>query len=292
MNVISENEKRRRRKLGFPKGRQVEDGAIEDVRDILGPLSENGTDKTFLIEHLHKIQGRIGYLPVAHLAALAKVMKLSQAEVYEVASFYHRFNVVKETDPIPPAQIIRVCDSIACKIAGAEKVMESLQSGLDPKEISVVRTPCIGACNFAPVATIGQREILHADISDRMEDAMSNDDTSPFIPDYENFAVYNQTGGYDVLRACLQGERSRDDVTQDIDRSGLKGMGGAGFPTARKWRFLENTSKPRILVINADEGEPGTFKDRFCMEAEPHKFCNPASLAMAATRRVRVRPPR
>ena len=116
MNVISENEKRRRRKLGFPKGRQVEDGAIEDVRDILGPLSENGTDKTFLIEHLHKIQGRIGYLPVAHLAALAKIMKLSQAEVYEVASFYHRFNVVKETDSIPPSQIIRVCDSIACKM--------------------------------------------------------------------------------------------------------------------------------------------------------------------------------
>jgi formate dehydrogenase beta subunit len=255
-----------RRPVAHPKGRQVEPGALAEIRELLGDASRR---RDLLIEHLHRIQDRHGHIAARHLAALAEDMRLSQAEVYEVATFYAHFNVVKEGEPLPPPLTLRVCDGIACKMSGAGALIEDVAKALG-SQARVVAAPCVGACDKAPVAVVGQRQVTAAS-TESVKAAVVNGETTYDMPPYRDLDAYWADDGYEVLRQCLDGTRSRDDVIAAIDESGLRGLGGAGFPVARKWRFLLNAPKPRTVIINADEGEPGTFKDRHCFETDPHR---------------------
>jgi formate dehydrogenase len=250
-----------------PKGRQVDPKALQEVQALLGGEPRRAD---FLIEHLHKIQDRYGHLSAAHLAALAKEMKLALAEVYEVATFYHHFDVVKEGEDAPPQLTVRVCDSVACELAGANLLLEKLPSILG-KEVRVIPAPCVGRCESAPVAVVGQNPVLNADVSS-VEKAVKGGKTKCPETPYENLAAYKAKGGYKLLRDCLDGKRSRDEITKIMEDSGLRGLGGAGFPAGRKWRIVSKEPAPRLMAVNIDEGEPGTFKDRWYLERDPHRF--------------------
>ncbi len=260
----------RRKTRAVPKGRQVEPDAHDRVHGLLGgpPLR-----RELLIEYLHRIQDHYRCLSAAHLAALAEMMKLSMTEVYEVASFYAHFDIVKEGEAEPPAHTIRVCDSIACQLAGAEELIAELKAGpaADPGQVRILRAPCMGRCDAAPVAEVGHFHAVHA-TKDRLLEAVANDQTHAQIPDYTDFDAYQQTGGYQLLADCLAGKRAAEDIIAALDDSTLRGLGGAGFPAGRKWRIVREYEGPRLLAVNADEGEPGTFKDRFYLESDPHRF--------------------
>lgn len=251
-----------------PKGRQVEDTALADIRQLLG-TRERRAD--LLIEHLHLIQDTYGHLSSAHLSALADEMRLSQAEVYEVATFYAHFDVVRDGETPPPALTIRVCDSLSCELAGAQQLLSQLREGMDPSRVRVLRAPCMGRCDTAPVLELGHHHIDHA-TPERVEEALAADNTHAHIPDYQRFGEYRHGGGYDRLLALRNGEQSIDEVQDMILAAGLRGMGGAGFPSGKKWSFVRAEQGPRYLAVNGDEGEPGTFKDRFHLEREPHLF--------------------
>ena len=250
-----------------PKGRQLDPNAIDDIRALLGDRSRR---RDLLIEHLHLIQDQYGHLSAAHLAALAGEMKLAMAEVYEVATFYHHFDVVKEDEAAPAALTVRVCDGITCQMNGAQALLTELAGIYGGGDVRVVHAPCVGACDRAPVAVVGQRQIHKADAG-TVGAAIDGGQTTPEIPDYMDLDAYLENDGYVVWRSCLDGVRERERVISTIDQSGLRGLGGAGFPTARKWGFLKDTPKPRLVAVNADEGEPGTFKDRHCLEMLPHQ---------------------
>ncbi|ASP22687.1 NADH-quinone oxidoreductase subunit 1 [Antarctobacter heliothermus] len=250
-----------------PKGRQVEDQAWEEVKALLG---ERARDRDQLIEFLHLIQDAYGHLSAAHLRALAEEMRLSMAEVYEVASFYAHFDIVKEGETPPPALTIRVCDSLSCELAGSEQLRAALEEGMDPAEVRVVRAPCMGRCDTAPVLELGHNHIDHATV-DKVRAAVSAGDTHAHIPEYQGFDAYSSDGGYAVLKD-LRANGDWEVVQETVLSSGLRGLGGAGFPSGRKWGFVRANPGPRYLAVNGDEGEPGTFKDRFHLEREPHVF--------------------
>ena len=251
-----------------PKGRQYEDGALDEVRALLGDTPRN---RDLLIEFLHLIQDKYGHLSAAHLRALAEEMRLAQSEVYEVATFYAHFDVVKEGETPPPALTIRVCDSLSCEMAGSQALQAALEKGLDPKEVRVVRAPCMGRCDTAPVLEIGHNHIDNA-TPEKVAEAIKNGDTHAHTPDYEAFAAYRANGGYKELEALRGGSKTPDAVQQEVLDSGLRGLGGAGFPSGRKWSFVRAEEGPRYLAVNGDEGEPGTFKDRYFLERDPHLF--------------------
>ena len=250
-----------------PKGRQVNDAALADVRDLLGDRPRR---RDLLIEFMHLVQDRFGYLSVRHLHALAEEMKLAQAEVYEVATFYAHFTVVGENESPPPALTIRVCDSLSCELAGASQLKSALEEGLDPSEVRVLRAPCMGRCDTAPALEIGHNHIDHADL-DKVKAAIAADDTHVHMPDYQDLAAYQAEGGYAVL-AELRANGNWEEVQEKVNASGLRGLGGAGFPSGRKWGFVRAAEGPRYLAVNGDEGEPGTFKDRYYLERTPHLF--------------------
>ena len=252
----------------------MDDAALEEVRGLLG-AGERRRD--LLIEYLHQIQDRFGHIQARHLAALAADLRLAQAEVYEVATFYAHFDVVKEGEQAPAPLTVRVCGGIACELAGGGDLHDSLADALDGNA-RIVRAPCLGACHQAPVAVVGRRRIVGAD-NGKVKAAMAAADNEPEIPAYKNFDAYRADGGYDILAACQQGERSREAIIGAVEASGLRGLGGGGFPVARKWRFLLDAPKPRLLVVNADEGEPGTFKDRHCLGTDPHRILEGALIA-------------
>ncbi|NQU58097.1 MAG: NAD(P)H-dependent oxidoreductase subunit E [Rhodospirillales bacterium] len=256
------------------KGRQLDPQALNDVRHLLG---DGPRQKNLLIEYLHLIQDQHGHLSAAHLVALAAELKLSQVEVYEVASFYAHFDVVKEGETPPPALTVRVCDGIACEMAGARELLTSLKEALG-ETIRVQPVPCIGACDTAPALSLGRNRIGNAS-TEIVNQAIADDITETPIPQYTGFDAYRNDGGYAAFEACLSGDKSPEDILQQIEASGLRGLGGAGFPVARKWRFLLDNPKPRIVALNADEGEPGTFKDRHCLETAPHKVLEGALVA-------------
>ncbi len=250
-----------------PKGRQYEDSALEDVKLL---LSGRTLERDLLIEFLHLIQDKYGYLSASHLRALAEEMRLSMAEVYEVATFYAHFDVIKEGQTPPPAMTIRVCDSLSCELAGAHKLKKALEDGLDKMEVRVLRAPCMGRCDTAPVLELGHKHIDHADF-DTVKAAVAASDTHADIPDYETYRSYRESGGYRVLEN-LHESGNWEDVQEDILASGLRGLGGAGFPSGKKWGFVRMNEGPRYLAVNGDEGEPGTFKDRYYLERTPHVF--------------------
>ena len=250
-----------------PKGRQFEDEALNEVKAL---LENRPRQKDLLIEFLHLIQDKYGYLSAQHLCALAEELKISMAEVYEVASFYAHFDIVKEDETPPPKTTIRVCDSLSCELAGAEKLREELKKGLDPKEVRVVRAPCMGRCDAAPTLELGHNHIDRAS-TDKVQAAISEGHFHCSIPEYERFQKYFSLGGYQTL-LNLRLEGNWEDIQNKILASGLRGLGGAGFPSGKKWGFVRMNEGPRFIAVNGDEGEPGTFKDRFYLERTPHLF--------------------
>jgi formate dehydrogenase beta subunit len=257
----------RRRAQRTPKGRQVDPQALKEISALLG---ERERRHDLLIEYLHLIQDRYGYISAAHLAALAQEMRLALAEVYEVATFYSHFDVVKEGENPPPAVTVRVCDSLSCALAGAERLVSELPGKLGPT-VRVVRAPCMGACDRAPVCAVGHVQVMHADAA-KVATAAAKPEHAHAYPTPTPFHTYIRGGGYELLKACLGGERSREDIIKIVSDSGLRGLGGAGFPTGRKWSLVRAEPAPRLFAVNADEGEPGTFKDRFYLERDPHRF--------------------
>jgi formate dehydrogenase beta subunit len=257
----------RRRPGRTPKGRQVDPQALQEVRALLG---SGPRIRDLLIEHLHLIQDRYGHLSAAHLAALAQEMKLALTEVYEVATFYSHFDVVKEGQAPPPAVTVRVCDSLSCAMAGAEHLLRELPNRLGP-DMRVVRAPCMGACDRAPVCAVGHVQVMRA--SPRSVAAAVSERVHPHpFPAGTVFDAYRSAGGYRQLQACLDGTQTREALIAAVSDSGLRGLGGAGFPTGRKWGLVRAEPAPRLMAVNADEGEPGTFKDRHYLERDPHRF--------------------
>ena len=250
-----------------PKGRQVDDAALADVRALLGDRPRR---RDLLIEHLHLIQDRYGHLSVQHLNALADEMHMAQTEVYEVATFYAHFDVVKDGDVPPPALTIRVCDSLSCELAGAQALKSALEDGLDPAKVRVLRAPCMGRCDTAPVLEIGHNHIDFATV-EKVDAAIAANDTHPHMTDYQDLAAYRATGGYDKLES-LRADGDWQAIQELVNQSGLRGLGGAGFPSGKKWGFVRAADGPRYLAVNGDEGEPGTFKDRYYLERTPHLF--------------------
>jgi len=257
----------RRRSPAFNKGRQLDPVAREEVAALLGDRSR---DRDLLIEHLHLIQDTYGCLGAAHLQALAVEMRLAMAEVYEVASFYAHFDIVLDGETAPPPVTVRVCDSLTCACAGGDALLESLPGKLGAN-VRVVRAPCMGRCDTAPVAEVGHRSVDHAD-AESIAKTVQGGDYHPVIPEHVRFDAYAKAGGYSLLKDCLAGNRAVDDLVAAMEDSGLRGLGGAGFPSGRKWRFVRQEAGPRLMAVNADEGEPGTFKDRYYMERDPHRF--------------------
>lgn len=264
----------RRHAALHPKGRQVDPRALEQVQALLGQRSRQ---RDLLIEHLHLIQDRYRCLSAAHLAALAQEMRLPLAEVYEVATFYAHFDVIVEDEAPPPTLTVRVCDSLTCEMMGAQKLLAELPGKLDAG-VRVVRAPCMGRCDTAPVAEVGHYHVDQA-TSSKISKSVRAKHVHPELPDYAGYETYVADGGYNILRECRAGKRKLDDVLTAMEDSALRGLGGAGFPTGRKWRIVRGYPGPRLLTVNADEGEPGTFKDRYYLEREPHRFLEGALIA-------------
>jgi formate dehydrogenase len=261
-----DNRKQRRR--GKIKGRVVDLNALLDVQNLLGDESRA---RDFLIEHLHKIQDRYGHLSAAHLAALAHEMRLSSTEVYEVASFYHHFDVVREDESAPPALTVRVCDSVSCEMAGSETLIAELEASLGGA-VRVQRVPGVGRCDRAPVAVVKQYTVDNA-TAGSVSNALDNElFEQPLPEDCIDYDAYRAGGGYGLYERLLAGEIGGDEIIEALEGTQLRGLGGAGFPVGRKWRILRDQPSPRLCAVNIDEGEPGTFKDRYYMLSDPHRF--------------------
>lgn len=264
----------RRKAAVYNKGRQTDPQAVTDIRILLG---ERPLRRDLLIEHLHLIQDHYGHLSAAHLQALADAMKLSMTEVYEVASFYAHFDIVREGETPPESITIRVCNSLSCEMAGSPHLLKALAAKAG-KDIRVVSAPCMGRCDTAPVAEVGHNHVGHADADGLLALALAGE-LHAHEPAYTSFDEYTKNGGYTLLRTCLAGERNPDDLVKIMEDSGLRGLGGAGFPSGLKWKILRNQESHRLFAINGDEGEPGTFKDRFYLETDPHRFLEGALIA-------------
>ena len=257
----------RRRTRPTPKGRQIDPRALEEIERLLGDRPRR---RDLLIEHLHLIQDTYHQISAAHLAALADLMKLAFSEVFEVATFYAHFDVVKEGQPDLAPLTIRVCDSLTCAMLGAETLLRELQNKAGPG-VRVVRAPCVGRCDTAPAAEVGHNFIDHATVDNVLAAAKAGD-THAHLPDYIDYDAYVAQGGYALLGKLRSGVMSREDLLKALDDASLRGLGGAGFPTGRKWRAVLGEPGPRLMAINGDEGEPGTFKDRYYLETDPHRF--------------------
>jgi len=251
----------------FPKGRLLDTDALKTVQSI---LAARPRQRDMLIEFLHLIQDDQGHLSAAMLQALAEEMRLSMAEVYEVASFYAHFDIVLDGEDAPPEITVRVCDSLTCEMNGAKKLLTEMTT-LYGKSVRVIPAPCMGRCATAPVCEVGHRHVDKASVKS-VQEIIDAKDFAAIVPEYQDLSAYQKQGGYDVLKECLTGKRSIDDVITTMSDAGLRGLGGAGFPTGRKWTFVRAEAGPRLMAVNADEGEPGTFKDRHYLESEPHRF--------------------
>jgi formate dehydrogenase beta subunit len=253
------------------KGRQVDEAALQEVQ-ILLPFDGNFLKqrRDLLIEHLHKINDTYRGLHQRHLVALAKLMNIPMAEVYEVATFYHHFEIIPDGEQSPEFTV-RVCDGLSCDLAGSASLLEQLKASLGTGSIKVVSAPCLGRCEQAPAAVVHQHEIGHA-TSDKVMQAVQTNAIHAVAPDYIDLNAYAVDGGYGLLREVVQGQRPTEVLLNAMEDSGLRGLGGAGFPAGRKWRIVREQTAPRIMAVNIDEGEPGTFKDRTYLERDPHRF--------------------
>jgi len=262
--------KRRRSAL---RGRQLEPAVLMELRELIGDerVDSSLRDRDRLIEHLHVVQDADGYLSMPRLRALAAFMNLPMAAIYETATFYAHFDVVHDEQTPPPAITLRVCDSLSCQLAGAEALHQALSDGADPALLRVRRAPCMGRCDTAPVVEVGHHHVCHAN-AENVGLAVEQGQIHPEDIQGQGLADYRSTGGYGLLADCYEGRVSVESLAEELEHAGLRGLGGAGFPTYRKWQAVRAEPGPRYAVINADEGEPGTFKDRYYLEREPHVF--------------------
>lgn len=251
----------------FPKGRVLRQEERDAVAKLIGPPPYQ---RDLLIEYLHKIQDAEHCLPASHLHGLAELIRIPMAEVYEVATFYAHFDVVPDGAPRPAKITIRVCDSLSCMLAGSEALLLALENE-KMEDVRVVRAPCIGSCHTAPAVEVGHHHVDHA-TSAKVAALVRAGDTHAHVPNYADLAAYSASGGYDVLKSCLASTRTVDSVIATLSDGGLRGLGGAGFPTGRKWSLVRTEKGPRVMAVNGDEGEPGTFKDRQFLEQNPHQF--------------------
>ena len=258
----------RERARPVPKGRQVDPHASTEIQALLGDAPR---ERTYLIEYLHKVQDTYGQISAAHLAALAEEMRLAYAEVFETATFYAHFDVVKEGAPHIAPLTVRVCDSLTCAMFGSEDLLKRLKAELGGDQVRVVRAPCVGLCDHAPAAEVGHNFLKRATV-DTVKSAVGHNDTHPHIPDYIDYDEYRAGGGYQTLDKLRRGGLTVEAILKILDDSSLKGLGGAGFPTGRKWRSVRGEPGPRLMAVNGDEGEPGTFKDQYFLNTDPHRF--------------------
>jgi formate dehydrogenase beta subunit len=253
--------------FAFPKGRQVDPDAVNEIQTL---LNIDTYQRDMLIEYLHLIQDQYGHLSAAHLAALASEMSLAQTEVYEVATFYSHFDVVREGEEAPPALTLRVCDSLTCEMMGAQNLLKDLAAKYG-NEVRVVNAPCMGRCDVAPAVEVGHNHVTLATLENVVA-AVDGDHIHAELPNYIDFDGYRADSGYNLLEACRSGEHTAEDIIEIMSNSGLRGLGGAGFPSGRKWGIVRSYEGPRMMAVNADEGEPGTFKDKFYLDRDPHRF--------------------
>ncbi|SPJ25274.1 NAD(P)H-dependent oxidoreductase subunit E [Palleronia abyssalis] len=283
MNELPPNLSRPGRSPARTKGRMLDDAALAEVRALIAEVPRRDR----LIEYLHAIQDTHRHLSAPHLRALAHLLRIGQAEVYEVATFYDHFDVVKEGEVPPPALTIRICDGIACMLAGAERLVAEMEAGVDPSAIRIQRAPCMGGCDVAPAARVGDREVGHAD-RDRLMALVTAEDTGPARPDYRDLAAYRAEGGYVQLDRIRNGTLTVEGVIAELKDSCLRGLGGAGFVTGKKWELVRQNPGPRLMTVNADEGEPGTFKDRYHMERNPHAMLEGALIGAHCVEAERI----
>ncbi len=258
----------RRKALEFNKGRQSDDQSIDDLKNLIP--NDYFRQRDMLIESLHLIQDRYKCLKPRHLTALSELTNLPLTEIYETASFYAHFDIYKEDDLTPPDTTIRVCDGITCEMNGCKSLEKDLKDNLD-SNVRVVRAPCMGRCHQAPVVEVGKKHFVNANVS-LVQKALEEQDTKPVIPNYISYEDYVKDGGYKILKDCIEDKKDPMKLIEEMEQSGLRGLGGAGFPTGRKWRFVRAEDKPRLMAINGDEGEPGTFKDHHYLTRDPHRF--------------------
>ena len=264
-----------KRKKGQARGRHTNPLALKEVRALLGDTSRQ---RDCLIEYLHKIQDTYNYISADHLVALADEMKLAQSEVYEVATFYHHFDVIKEGQTPPLELTVRVCNSISCELSGSQQLISKLQRQLG-NEVRIQTVTCVGRCAKAPVAVVKNNPLENATV-DKVKSLIENKQLEALMPsEYINYADYKADKGYELLSECVLGQYSVEGIIQLLEDSNLRGLGGAGFPTGRKWSILRNQASPRYVAVNIDEGEPGTFKDRYYLEKDPHRFLEGALIA-------------
>ena len=259
---------RRKKRLGRNRTRQVDS---DDRQSVLATLGDMPIQRDLLIEYLHQLQDRYGHITGGRIVALADLMKLAPAEIFEVATFYHHFDIVTDGEPIPPDLTVRVCDSVTCELFGSEALISSLQANLG-NNVRVQRVPCVGRCDEAPVAVVGKNPISRATVA-QVSDAIRQGSTAIAVqPDWIGVEEYRRGDGYKTYEACRVGSLSHDHILDELDGSDLRGLGGAGFPAGKKWRILKDQPAPRLMAVNIDEGEPGTFKDRYYLERDPHRF--------------------
>ncbi len=269
-----------KKKLGKQKGRILDFSALLEVQKLLSDMPRR---KDLLIEALHLIQDEYHFISAKHVVALAFEMKLSHAEVYEVATFYHHFDVIKEDQIPPPPLTVRVCESLSCEMSGANKLTKTLKqlfpdSSVLSEQIRIQAVPCVGRCQHAPVAVVGKNPVDQA-TPELVKKHVEKNAVLPTLPEYVNFAEYQQSGGYQLFQDCLTGKRDAESVISELKKSGLRGLGGAGFPVGSKWEIVSKFPEPRLMAVNIDEGEPGTFKDRYYLEGDPHRFLEGSMIA-------------
>lgn len=267
------DEKKVKPRRGGLRGRQLQPAALSHLRDLIGDerVDSSLRQRHRLIEHLHALQDTHGHLSMPHLRALAVFMNLPMAAIYETATFYAHFDVIHDEQTPPPAITLRVCDSLSCQLAGAKTLYQTLADGADPAQVRVLHAPCMGRCDTAPVVAVGHHHVGHANAGNVAE-AVKNARVQPDEIQWQRLPDYRSVGGYQLLADCRAGRVKVESLEEELERAGLRGLGGAGFPTYRKWQAVRAEPGPRYVVINADEGEPGTFKDRFYLEREPHGF--------------------
>ena len=270
----TETSLKKKKRRWTPKGRQVEDKYLDEVSKLFSGLIFKRDE---LIEYLHILQDKFGVLYDKHLVALSTIINLPLSEIYEVATFYAHFNIVKDSKDYNPVNVVRVCESLTCELFGAHKLLQDIKK-LENKNIKVVPGPCMGRCNVAPTVCVGKNYVDEANF-DKVKKTIDEKTFDPFIPDYINLSSYKKKGGYEIANKIKNGVISKKQVLDSLNESGLKGKGGAGFPTGKKWEIVSNYNGKKYVAVNGDEGEPGTFKDRSYLESDPHRFLEGALIA-------------
>ncbi len=270
----TETSLKKKKRRWTPKGRQVEDKYLDEVSKLFSGLILKRDE---LIEYLHTLQDKFGVLYDKHLVALSTIINLPLSEIYEVATFYAHFNIVKDSEDYNSVNVVRVCESLTCELFGAHKLLQDIKK-LENKNIKVVPGPCMGRCNVAPTVCVGKNYVDEANF-DKVKKTIDEKTFEPFIPDYINLSSYKKNGGYEIADKIKNGVISKKQVLDSLNESGLKGKGGAGFPTGKKWEIVSNYNGKKYVAVNGDEGEPGTFKDRSYLESDPHRFLEGALIA-------------